>query len=509
MEDVARFNARFEAAKGKRSEILQDLDDAYEFCLPLRQRAYTKQRRPLTDRLFDGTAVDALQEFASRTLDDIWPIEQKPFDLALGDAARVNDTDTANRMLSATADAIVSTINNSRFRTVAFEAFQDYGITTGFMTIHDGDASMPLLFRCIPATEAIPDEGPFGGVEFLARELQVKPRDIPILYPRAKMPQGVAVRDPDREITLREGYFRKREGVPPGEEVWCFTVVAGEERLDYEEWTGEGSCPFLAFSYSRVAGETMGRGPALMALPDIRTANTLKQMILEHADLTLGGIWLAEDDGVLNPDTAIIEPGAIIPRAPGSRGLEPVRLPAGLDFGYVELERLQSQIRRFFHVVDLGPTDKTPMSATEAGIREVQAAKRLAGPYGNLLVDFLFPLIRRVVWLAKRNGAVAKSMPKLDGQQIKIKPLAALERAMAQDNILRHTRHMEVVSTFFGPQFLGLAVDGEKFNAWLATQTGFDPRLLRTKVEKDELVQQMQAAAQQTGMLPQQGAPAA
>jgi len=508
MDDIARFNARFERAKSKRDEIAQDLDDTYELCLPLRQRTYTRQARAQVDRLFDGTAVEALQEFASRTLDDIWPIEQKPFDLALGPEARVNDQDAAKRAMSALADGIISTVNNSRFRTVAFEAFQDYAITTGVMLVEAGDADEPLRFRCVPATEGILDAGPFGGTEALFREIEVKIGDIAALYPRAELPSSLRTAEPDKLVKLREGYERKRHGEPPGEEVWCFRVVHGSDQLDYEEWRGDGSCPFLAFSYSRLAGETMGRGPALMALPDIRTANALKQMVLEHADLVLGGIWNADDDGVLNPDTAIIEPGAIIPRAPGSKGLEPVKLPAGLDFGYVELERLQSQIRRFFHVVDLGPTNKTPMSATEAGIREVQAAKRLAGPYGNLLVDFLFPLIRRVVWLGKQAGAVTRGLPRLDGQQIRIKPLAALERAMAMDNIVRHTRYLETMTAFFGAQYVALDVDAQKFGAWLAGQVGFDPRLRRNEVEKQDLVQSMQQAAQATGMLPGAAPPA-
>jgi hypothetical protein len=511
MDDIARFKARYQRAEAKRREIAQDIDDAYEFALPLRQRSYTKQARPQVDRLFDGTAVDALQEWASRMLDDIWPIEQKPFDLAPGPAAKVRDAEEAKKGLSALADQIVSVVNNSRFRTSAFEAFQDAAIGTGVMLVEAGDADEPLRFRCIPLTEAVLDVGPFGGIEALFRPVKCKVGEVTTLYPRARLPQGWADKirsDPDAEVEVVEGYERKRVGVPPGEEVWCFRVVAGDDGLDYEEWRGQGSCPFVAFSYSRVAGEIMGRGPALMAMPDIRTANQLKQMLLEHADLALGGIWLAEDDGVLNPDTAIIEPGAIIPRAAGSRGLEPVKLPQGPDFGYIELERLQGQIRRFFHIVDLGPTDKTPMSATEAGIREVSAAKRLAGPYGNLLQEFLFPLVRRVVWLGKQAGAVERGMPRLDGQAIAIKPLAALERAMAQDNILRHTRHMELLATFFGPQFLAMQIDGEKFNSWLATQTGFDPRLMRTKLEKEQLAQSMAAMAQQAGMLPgPQGAP--
>jgi hypothetical protein len=168
------------------------------------------------------------------------------------------------------------------------------------------------------------------------------------------------------------------------------------------------------------------------------------------------------------------------------------------------LQNLQAAIKRFFHVSDLGPTDKTPMSATEVMTREAMAARRLAGAYGNLLQEFLFPLVRRVVWLGKRQGA-ARGLPRLDGQQVKIKPLAPLTRAMAQDNILRHTRFMEIMTAFFGPQMVALTVDQDKFSPWLAEQTGFDPNLLRTQAGKEQLVQAVAQLAQQTGMMPQPG----
>lgn len=515
--DAQRFRKRYEKAKSKRDEMASYVDDAYEFCLPLRQRTYMRQSRPMVDRLFDGIGVDCLARFASRTLDDIWPLDTKPFDLVVGPGARVTDPEALARGLSAFAGEIVTAINNSRFRTAAHEAFQDYGITEGILLVEPGPADEPLRFRCIAATEGVLEAGPFGGHDGLYREREMPVEHVPVTYPRAagRLPQAwrTMLSDaPQTPVKVLEGYQRKRD-VPPGEEVWCFRLAAqganaGDEFLDYEEWSGEGSCPFIAFAWSRVSGEPAGRGPALMALSDIRMANALAEMTIENLDLRLSGIWMADDDGVLNPDTAVISPGVIIPRAPNSRGLEPVKMPDSGDLGFIERDKLHEQIKRFFHLVDLGPLDQTPRSATEVMERAADNARALAGPYGALLQEFLFPLVRRVVWIAKKFGG-GGGLPRLDGQQVAIKPLAPITRAMAQDEVLRHVRFMEVFGGFFGQQALAVAMDGEKFAKWLAEQQGVDPNLLRTKASQEQLVASLAAAAQQAGMIPQPGQAAA
>lgn len=509
--DVQRVRRRYARAKAARDETMQDVDDAYEFCLPLRQRTYQKQRRARVDRLFDGIGVDCLARFASRTLDDIWPLDQKPFVLEVGLGARVQDREATNRNLSEFANAIIDAINNSRFRTAAFEAFQDYGITEGVLLVDPGPADEPLRFRCAPITEVVLDVGPWGGHDAMFRERELPVGEVALTYPRAKLPQAWRdmVRDsPDQKVMVLEMYERKRD-VPPGEEVWCWRLMGqklsdSEAVMDYEEWTGEGSCPFIAFAYSRVSGEAAGRGPALMALPDIRMANALKEVTIENLDLRMSGIWMADDDGVLNPDTAVIAPGTIIPRAPGSRGLEPVKMPDAGDLGYVEMQKLHEQIKRFFHLMDLGPLDQTPRSATEVMERAADNARSLAGPYGALLQEFLFPLVRRVVWIAKRFG-MGRGLPRLDGQQVAIRPLAPITRAMAQDEVLRFVRFCEVYGGFFGQQALAMTLDGEKAGQWLASQQGVDPSLLRTKQSQEQLVAALAGAAQTAGLIPQPG----
>ena len=89
---------------------------------------------------------------------------------------------------------------------------------------------------------------------------------------------------------------------------------------------GIGSNPFIVYRWSKCAGEVYGRGPLQLALPAIKTANLVIELILENAQMAISGMYQVEDDGVINVDNIQLIPGTIIPKAVGSTGLTPVHL---------------------------------------------------------------------------------------------------------------------------------------------------------------------------------------
>ena len=79
----------------------------------------------------------------------------------------------------------------------------------------------------------------------------------------------------------------------------------------------------------KAPGEGYGRSPVMKALPDIKTANKVVELVLKNASIAVTGIWQADDDGVLNPAAVKLVPGAIIPKAVGSAGLAPLQCGHG------------------------------------------------------------------------------------------------------------------------------------------------------------------------------------
>lgn len=493
------FTARHDEAKRKRDLVATVINECYEFCLPLRQRLYINTPIPQMDRLFDSTAPEAIQDAASHMLDDVWPTDSQPFDLKAGPEVQKGQRDAVNRALADVADDITRTINNSNFRSAAHEALLDWNIGSGFLIAEGGDAMTPLVFRSMPLTEAMPDTGPRNDVDAVFRDRKPKGRDIPLLWPGADLGEALTrkiAEHPETEMDVQEGTWR--DWSERGTETWCHMVVVPDERriiLD-EQHKGWGSKPFIDFHYTRVAGEAMGRGSAQLAMPDIKTCNLARQFILENAEINLAGAYQYDDDGVMNPDTVSIEPRSLIPRAPGSKGLEPLQSGANVNFAELFIKDLQGSIRRIFVGDDLGPVKSSPMSAAEVMVRTSDRAKRRAGPYTRLIVELMFQTVKAVARIRIRQGAI--KLPEIDGRKIVFRPLSPITRAQAQDAVIRADRYIELMNARFGPQVTNLMVDATRYGKWLAGELGVMPSLLRTSVEQQQLTQAIGQVVAQT-----------
>ena len=72
------------------------------------------------------------------------------------------------------------------------------------------------------------------------------------------------------------------------------------------------SCPTIVARATKMAGELYGRGRVLLALSDARTLDKMQEFVLRHAALNVGGVMTGVSDGVLNPYTTVLAPGAVI-----------------------------------------------------------------------------------------------------------------------------------------------------------------------------------------------------
>ena len=174
------------------------------------------------------------------------------------------------------------------------------------------------------------------------------------------------------------------------------------------------------------------------ALPDIRTANKVVELVLKNASIAATGIWQADDDGVLNPATVRLEPGAIIPKAPGSSGLTPLQAPGNFDVSQLVLTDLRARIRGALLADRLGPERRDNMTATEVLERSAQTARLLGATYGRLQAELLTPLVARCLAILRRRGEIPSLL--LDGREALLRyrsPLAQVQgRADAANTLL-------------------------------------------------------------------------
>ncbi|MDU9765487.1 portal protein, partial [Helicobacter pylori] len=64
--------------------------------------------------------------------------------------------------------------------------------------------------------------------------------------------------------------------------------------------------------WQRLPNSAYGVGQVYSALPDIKMLQSMWRLDLGAGELAVAGMWIAEDDGVLNPRTIKIGPRKVI-----------------------------------------------------------------------------------------------------------------------------------------------------------------------------------------------------
>lgn len=513
---VENLAIRSDRADQQKQNWVPMLRDAYEFALPMRNLYEVKQQgAEKMDRVFDSTAINSTQKFATRMQAGIVPPFQKWINFDAGSETPESIRPQVLRKLQQVRDQFFDVIHNSNFDTSSSEFFMDLASGTGILLVLEGDDDHPAVFSAIPNAQVSMDEGPMGGIDGVFRTHSVAIRNILLTWPdvneAGKAKINEAQKDnPNADFKLLEAtYFdsdtnkfryevliksvidQPNVGTPvtPGEKIGFQATRIVERELEESPW--------IITRWVKVAGEVFGRGPLLFALPDIRTINKVKEMILQRASFDVAGMWEAVDDGVMNPFTIEIAPGNIIPVA-ASGNLRALTPGGSFDVSQIILTDLQNSIRQA--LLDQGLPDETASvrSPTEIVERLKQLQVDIGSPFARIMSEFIIPLTNRVLGIMSRKGILDFAI-KVDGKRIKIVPTSPLATQQNLDDLESTVQWLEI-NKGLGMEILGLGVRLEDFPQWSAEKLGVDQLLVREDVEREALqkaVAQLIADAQQ------------
>ncbi|MGB0719536.1 MAG: portal protein, partial [Bdellovibrionales bacterium] len=280
--------------------------------------------------------------------------------------------------------------------------------------------------------------------------------------------------------------FKVLEALTPDRLIYRYTALLMEDESN-PVLLGEGqfdTAPVIAFRWLKSPGEIYGRSPVMKALPDIKTANKVVELILKNASIAVTGIWQADDDGVLNPANIQLTPGSIIPKAIGSKGLQPLDMPGQFDVSQLVLESLQSRIRHALLADQLGPITGPVMTATEVLERSAQMSLLLGATYGRLQSELLTPLIKRAFAILKRRGEVPDIA--LDGRLVAVDYRSPLARDQGQKNVQNTLGWIQSVLSM-GPEAAS-AVNLPQAARFLGEALGVPSDLIRKDAQQGNVI---------------------
>ncbi len=477
------LSARVRRAKMRRAPWEPLWRECYGFALPQRAGGLDPDgasRLRSADRLFDGTAIDAVEQLAASLMAELVPPRSEWFGLRPGEDVPEDRRGEIAELLETFAHRLQGHFDRSNFAVEMHQCFLDL-VTCGtaYLLFEEAPPGSISAFRftAVPVAEMFVD-GDRGGE--ISRFYRITTHDLESLLAgmgEAALPAALREaleRDPELPIEVVEAVE------PEGPRALRFVrfVPVGSPAAPAGALLSEGmfeTCPFLCFRWVKGAGELYGRSPVMAALPDIKTANKVVELILKNASIAVTGIWLADDDGVLNPANIRLQPGAIIPKAPGSAGLTPLQAPGRFDVSQIVLEDLRARIRHTLLVDRLGPAVGPRMTATEILERAVETSRLLGAVFGRLHTELLAPLVQRGLGILRRRGEVPPLA--IDGRAVEIEYRSPLARARARADVQNTLLWLDTVARL-GPDARA-TVDGRAAAIWLARALGVAGELVR------------------------------
>lgn len=360
--------------------------------------------------LFDATASDAVDNLAASMYTLLTPPESLWLNL-------VRESDASPDALPATA-ALRANLNDSNFYTTIHQCYLDlviYGTACLFMSEAPIGAASAFSFTAIPMTDiAILPGAVFHTTSMPASDVIAK---YPNWTPPSDLRDAIA-RDPHMPLRIVQSLVDT--------EFTAWLDVGGNIENNIVSNGIFETNPYLIFRWATASGEIYGRSPVMRALPDIKTANKVVELVLKNATIAVSGIWQADDDGVINLSNINLTPGAIIPKAVGSSGLTPLASGADFDVSQIILKDLRERIRHALLADRLGLLSEKEMTATEIMARNADMMRILGATYGRLLHEFIRPLVDRGLQILSRRGVIEKISLHSDAELKYIAPIAQM-----------------------------------------------------------------------------------
>ncbi len=456
-------------------------------------------------RIFDGTAPWALDQLASGLHShlsspvDIWfmygiagiPYADIPFE---GKAWLEHATET-----------IYSHYSNpsASFNPVMHEGYLDvagFGTTVQYQWFdHE---HQQLMFRAYPLAECWYDEDYAGRVNTVHRACKYTVRQVKREF--GFLTEKLAKMKDNDKVVVIHAVSPRADADPSSRNPKLKAFASYYVCKSTEETLSESGYDWMPYHvprWSRLAGETYGRGPALAVLPEIRMVNAMSKTMIVAAQKMVDPALMVEDDGYLLPVRT--NPGSLNFRRPGSEPILPMPTAQRIDVGVDMVEQRREMIRRGFFVDWLvRPTKKERQTAQEIMDDRNQMLSMLGPVVGRLQAEWHGPMVTLSYNLLARAGLIQPPPAMLDGAKVEmvyISPAAKAQTLTRGQGMLTYLQQIQQLL----PVMPGLiySINEDALNSELQDITDAPRRILLDPEQAKERRQQVEQAQQAQQMV--------
>lgn len=446
------------------------------------------------DRVYDGTAIDANEEFSSGLHSYLTSPSERWFELAVDltglnarSAKMLSEDPQTILWLEFVSDLIYMIYSDSRtnLNPSLHECYMDLGAFGTCVLNQEWDTDENhLIFRSFALATCYFTEDNKGRVRALWREFEWTGdkilQEFPDLPPEIKKQ---ATKQPNKCFTILHnvchrsdrGYGRLDSKNKEFASYWV--CVTTKEML---RESGYDSFPYHVSRWVKTGEETYGRGPAMKCLPDIKSLQTMERVLLKAGQKAVDPPLVLEDDGFLLPIKT--SPGSLIFKEAGAEAPMVLEHKGNLNFGLEQTNQKREYIRKCFHTEWFKRFKKNrEQSAHEVMDDREEMLRFLAPMLGRQQTELLGPMIQRTYTLLNDRGYIPLAPQSLRGRYLNISYISPAARAQTGAKADRMGQFMQDVLPMsqIKPEILD-AIDMDKMLDMYAKIRGFPRSIIRT-----------------------------
>jgi hypothetical protein len=399
-------------------------------------------------RVLSSVSADSAENLAANLVAGAVPANAQWFEV---DVSGSSEGD--KRWLSDAAATIWENIHGSNFDAEVFDGMFDV-VAAGYCALYvDEDRELGgYTFETWPLYQLfIASSKPGGPVDIVERAHQMTAEQAATSYGfdnLSEKTRELVINKPDTLVDFVHIIEPRKLSVPGAmlaKNLPIASIVIEKASKHLVRESGYHEMPVIVPRWSRLPQSAYATGPVASALPDIRLLNRLRANELSATELAIAGMWIAEDDGVLNPKTVKVGPRRVIV-ANSVDSMKPLLTGADFNVAFTAEERLERAIRKRLMADQLQPQDGPSMTATEVHVR-VALIRQLLGPvFGRLQAEFLQPLVERCFGLAYRAGILGAAPASLVNRSFHVKYVSPLARSQKLEDVTAIERYGVFVS---------------------------------------------------------------
>lgn len=412
-EKRIRFHLnRQQRLKSKRQNwdnLWQDLSDY--FC-PGRITAIRREEEGArkTKKIYDNTGADAAQKLAAGLYSRTVNPASKWFYITLETAdEELENNSEINKWFDIARDRTQSVINK-RGTGALYQTYCDLTSLCNAVLFIQEDPISGVSFRTYPIDRVDIAEDYRGVVDTVYRKFEMTLRQIDQEFP-GKLPHDKLQQmetEPDAKAWVLHVVAPRKDRDPdkidnlnmPFESLYilCEGPVLLEE-------SGYPEMPYAVARLEVLAGELYGRGPATIALPEVKALNEMAKLQLDGSNMRLRPPLDVPLNAYVNPIQLI--PGyKNLNQDEGGRRVTALNVAGDLQYTAKDIELQQNKVKEIFYNDQLYLRTNAEMTATEVQKRsEIQM--QLMGPWqGRLELELFEPMINRILGILIRQGEV-------------------------------------------------------------------------------------------------------